>query len=69
MQSVRHPNRAREGLRATERALMRWHPGLSLRFIDAIHAKVPDYPLIHGGSPRLVATNNDQPSGPAPRAA
>lgn len=69
MQSVRHPNRKREAIRAADAALLRWYPGTSLRFIDAVRAKRPDYPLIHGGSPRLAATNNEQPSGPAPRAA
>ena len=69
MQSIRHPHRQRTTLRAAESALMRWHPGLSLRFIDAVRAARPGYPLIHGGSPRQPAVNNDLPPGPQPAAA
>ena len=36
-------------LRAAERALMRWYPDVSLRFIQTFRKTHPCYPLLNGG--------------------
>ena len=48
---VRHTNR-NASLRAGEAALMRWYPRTALARIQQVRLFRPQYPLIHGGSPR-----------------
>ena len=66
MNSVRHPNRKASAFPAAVLALMRWHPNMPLQLIENLRERHPGYPLIHGGSPRVAAINNDMPAARAP---